>query len=330
MKKLVRGLYKIFIKNRFIRFAWMLGISVWGVKWATDTYLVNKKAFFSKTILSLPPEDISTFTIRKGDDDMIFARADSNWLVVHNNITIPLSHDSVAVFLQVFRQLNSHSIKKLPDVPPIVSEGSHDTEKPNIVVFITRKNNITDSLSIFYAVKNSLTGQTLTYCKLPNERLLHGVKPDLNRIFGIDFNSFRNNQLLSFDRAKVSKITYRSPADTISFYAKDSVNWTFNQDRYSVLADSFNLFMKDMGILSKGLLSERGGSFYDGSRDFTDRKNLVQQWIIYFKEDSAVLTTYRRERLFILHSSQNKDNYFQVDSLNPLLKKPESFLRLRK
>ena len=78
-----------------------------------------------------------------------------------------------------------------------------------------------------------------------------------------------------------------------------------------------------MGIL-------RGGKFYDRSRDFTDKKNLIQQCIIYFEEDSAVLTTYRRERLFIIHSSQNKDNYFQVDSLNLILKKPEVFLELKK
>lgn len=323
MKKLIRGFYKIFIKNRFIRFAWMLGLSVWGVKWATDTYLVNKNAFFSKTILSFPPDDITTFTVRQGDNDIIFARADSNWLVVHNNITVPLPYDSVAVFLQVFRQLESHSIKKLPDVSPTVSEGNNTTENPNIVVFVTRKNNITDSLSIFYAEKNSLTGQTLTYCKLPKERLLHGVKPDLNRIFGIEFNSFRNDLLLSINRADISKITFRNPADTVSFYAKDSVNWTFSQDRSSVLADSFNLFVKNMGIL-------RGGKFYDRSRDFTDKKNLIQQCIIYFEEDSAVLTTYRRERLFIIHSSQNKDNYFQVDSLNLILKKPEAFLELKK
>ncbi len=326
----MRGFYKIFIKNRFIRFAWMLGLSVWGVKWATDTFLVNKNAFFSKTIYNIPTDDITTFTIQKGDEEMIFARTDSGWLVVKNNVTLPISNDSVTLFLQVLKGLKSHIIKKLPDIPPSSAEQINNTEKPNIVVFITRKNNITDSLSIFYAEKDSATGNTYTYIKLPEERLLHGVTPDLNKIFGIEFNSFRNNTLFSFDRAKISKITFRNSADTVSFYAKDSINWTFYKDRFSVLTDSFNHFVQQIGILRAGFTNAEGGKFYDGSTDFIDPKNIVNQLIVYFQEDSTILTTYRRERFFVLHSSQNEGNYFQIDSINTIFKNPDAFVKLKK
>ena len=87
MSQLLRGFYRIFIKNKIIRWAWMLGLSVWGVKWASENFLKTKNAFFSKTILSISPDDVAAFTIRKGDEETTFARADSNSAVARSAIS---------------------------------------------------------------------------------------------------------------------------------------------------------------------------------------------------------------------------------------------------
>ena len=172
MSQLLRGFYRIFIKNKIIRWAWMLGLAVWGVKWASENFLKTKNAFFSKTILSISPDDVAAFTIRKGDEETTFARADSVWLVVKNDVTIKIPTDSVAVYLNLFSKMTSYSIKKLSDKPE--DEGVDD--KALFKIFISKNNNTTDSLSIFYTDKDSVSGNILTYIKLPNERLLHGVE----------------------------------------------------------------------------------------------------------------------------------------------------------
>ena len=329
MSQLLRGFYRIFIKNKIIRWAWMLGLSVWGVKWASENFLKTKNAFFSKTILSISPDDVAAFTIRKGDEETTFARADSVWLVVKNDVTIRIPADSVAVYLNLFSKMTSYSIKKLSDKPDENIEGEID-KKALFKIFISKNNNITDSLSIFYTAKDSVSGNILTYIKLPKERLLHGIEGNWVTFFDKDFNDFRNAQILSFSRADVSKVTLRSRLDTATFYAKDTANWTYSNDRYLVLNDSFNTYLKSINHLSLRNMKPVSGKFYDAARDFKDIKKIENQLVIYFKEDSATLTAYRRERYFILHSTQNPENYFQVDSLGFIFQNTEGYVRLKR
>ena len=149
-------------------------------------------------------------------------------------------------------------------------------------------------------------------------------------LFDKDFNDFRNAQILSFSRANLSKVTLRSRLDTATFYAKDTANWTYSNDRYLVLNDSFNTYLNSINHLSLRNLKPVGGKFYDASRDFKDIKKIENQLVIYFKEDSATLTAYRRERHFILHSTQNPESYFQVDSVGFIFQNTEGYVRLKR
>jgi hypothetical protein len=323
MGSLIRAIYRILIKNRLIRWVWILGLSLWGVKWLTDNAIIKKKSFFSKTILAIPKEDIHTFTIQKAnDEEIIFTRNDANWLIVKNDVTISVSEDSVAAFLTVFNKMESSAIKKL-------SENTADDEAVKKAesrylykIFINHKNSATDSISVFYTVQDSLSDDTLTFVQINNERILHGVKNDLMGLLRKDFNDFRSKKLLNFSRANATKLVFLNPLDTAIFYAKDTVNWTFFNNKNSVLSDSLNAYLKSIGIL-------RGGRFYDASRDFKENKNIDNQLVIYTKDDSTKLTAYRRERLFILHSSSNNDNYFQIDSTNDIFKKATDFIRVK-
>ncbi len=105
MSKILRATYRFFIKNRFIRWTWMLALAIWGVKVATDRGLAWKKAPLSKTVLSIPSQTVSSFTIRQNEDeDITFTLADTVWLAVKNNVTLRLPADSVSVFLSVFKK----------------------------------------------------------------------------------------------------------------------------------------------------------------------------------------------------------------------------------
>ena len=97
MSKLLRGLYRIFIKNSFIRWVWMLALALWGIKIVTDKGLALRHAPLSKTVVSIPPRTVSAFTIRENEDeDMTFTLSDSGWLVVKDNITLRLPHKARA------------------------------------------------------------------------------------------------------------------------------------------------------------------------------------------------------------------------------------------
>lgn len=319
MSSFIRALYRIFIKNRFIRWVWLLALSLWGIKWITDNAIAKKKTYFSKTILALPPKDVLTFTIRKpNDDETTFTRHDDHWLAVHNDITIKIPEDSVAAFLNLFNKMDSYAIKKLSD--------SDETASPSSSKFLYKilinHNNVNDSLTIFYTAKDSLSGENLAFLRVYNEPFLNGVKTDILTLLEKNFNDYRSQHLLKFSRADISKVVLKNLNDTATFYAKDTVNWTYFNDRFTVISDTFNRYLKSLEIL-------RGGAFYDASRDFKERNSIENQLIIYTKEDSIILTAYRRERLLILHSTDNNENYFKADSIHHIFKNHNDFIRLK-
>lgn len=315
MSRLLRAFYRIFIKNRFIRWVWLLALSLWGIKWVTDNAITKKKPFFLKTVLAIPSADIHTFTIRSAsDEEMTFTRHDDhNWLAVKNDVTIPIPEDSVAAFLTLFNKMDSYAVKKISE--------SEDNSAYLYKVFIHHRNNLNDSLTVFYTAFDSLSKESLTFLKVSQEPFLQGIKGDILGLLKKDFNDFRRTELMpTLIRKDISKVIFRTPFDTVSFYAKDSLHWTFSNVRFGVVADTFNRYLKNLELL-------KGGAFYDAARDFVDNKNIENQMVILHSTDSVVLTAYRRERLLILHSTANKDTYFKVDSVNHIFKPLKDFIR---
>lgn len=315
MSRFLRAFYRIFIKNRFIRWVWLLALSLWGIKWVTDNAITKKKPLFSKTVLAIPSADIHTFTIRSAsDEEMTFTRHDDrSWLAVKNDVTIQVPEDSIAVFLNLFNKMDSYAVKKI----------SESEENPAYLykVFINRKNNLNDSLTVFYMAFDSLSKENLTFLKVSQEPFLQGIKGDILGLLKKDFNDFRSTELMPvLLRKDISKVIFRTPFDTVSFYAKDTLHWTFSNERFSVVSDTFNRYLKNLELL-------RGGTFYDAARDFVENKNIENQMVILHSTDSVVLTAYRRERLLILHSTANKDTYFKTDSVNHIFKPLKDFIR---
>ncbi len=327
MRKWIRLLYRLLFQNVVIRFIWMLSLAVWGVKWATNTFLADKNTFFSKTIYTCSPQDITALTIKKGDTEMVLAHTESGWLAVQNNVIVPVADDSLAQYLTLLKKLESHSVIKLPDFQPKEVVSETDSEKPELVVIINRKDNTKDSLSIFYTKKDTLSGNTYTYVKKNNERLLHGIKTNFYTIFNKDFEVFRNRKLMSFNRADIVKMTFQNTNDTISFFAQDTNRWVCSRKQYFVWQDSLNQYLHTINRLLPMPIANGKSIFYDGERDFTKPENIDNQLIIHTANDSVILSTYRRENAFLLQSSQNQDNFFRIDSANAIVKKPTEFLK---
>jgi hypothetical protein len=314
MSKLLRGLYRIFIKNRLIRWAWMLGLTLWGVKVATERGLAWKKAPLSKTVMSLPSSNILTFSIRKNEDDeTTFTYADTGWLAVKNNVTLRLPTDSMAAYLAVFEKMEAIDARLL--TPEQVEKLK---PKFHFDVLVTQKNNAKQSFSVYYTDRDSFSNGLLTYIKFANENTLRGIKGDLVGIFGRDFDDFRDKTILDFNKDSALVLTIKSAVDSFSFIRNEK-NWVSRNPKFRILPNEFRSYLANLEIL-------RGGKFYDEDRDVLTAPKIEKQLFIYTPSDTIILTSYRLEKGFILHSSQNKEAYFRVDSTTNVFPNLKQFL----
>jgi hypothetical protein len=314
MSRLLRAFYRIFIKNSFIRWAWMLGLTLWGVKVATERGLAWKTAPLSKTVMNIPSSSISTFTIRRNEDDeTTFTRADTCWLVVRNNVTLRLSNDSIANYLSIFEKMESIGVNTL------LSEALENIKnKHNFDVVITHTNNTSSRFSVYYNDQDSFSNGTITYIKFPNENTLHGIKGDLISTLGKPFDDYRDNTLLHFNKDSTLYITIKSAVDSFSFI-RNQKNWVSRNRNFRLMPDEFQTYLANLEIL-------RGTKFYDADRDILTAPKIDKQLLVYSPTDTIILTSYKLEKGYILHSSQNKEAYFRVDSTTNIFPNLTQFL----
>jgi hypothetical protein len=314
MSKLLRAAYRIFIKNRFIRWVWMLALAIWGVRVATERGLAWKKAPLSKTIIAIPSKTVSSFTIRQNEDeDITFTLADTNWLVVKNNITLRLPADSIQPFLSVFEKMDAIALNILT-----AEESENIQNKKHFDIAITKKNNTTQNFSVYFNGKDSISQETFTYIKLPNENALQGIKGDLLSVFSKDFNDFRDKTLLNFKKDSTIYLTIKSPVDSYSFVRHDNL-WVSRNSQFQLSQNAFQKYVSSLQIL-------RGPNFYDGDRDILTPVKIDRQLVVYLPTDTVVLTSFKLEKGYILHSTQNKEVYFRVDSTTNIFPNLTNFL----
>ncbi len=317
MSKILRAFYRIFIKNRFIRWTWMLALVLVGVRFATERGLAWKRTPLSKTVISIPSASVSAFTIRRGEDDeMTFTLADTGWLVVKNNITLRLPIDSVKPFLAVFEKMDAVNINVLNDV-----EFKRLKTKPHSDITITQSNNTNHLFSVFYTERDSFSNDLVTYIKLPNENALQGIKGDLLSVFNKKFDDYRDKTLLNIPKDSLLSLTLISPIDTFSLIRRNN-KWVPKKTQYRLLQNEFQQYLENLFIL-------RGAKFFDGDRDILTQPKIQNQLVIYLSSDTIVLTNYKLEKGYILHSTQNKEAYFRFDSTTNVFPNLSNFLIIK-
>lgn len=315
MSKILRAAYRIFIKNRFIRWVWMLALAIWGVRVATEQGLAWKKAPLSKTIISIPPKTVSAFTIRQNEDeDITFTLADTNWLVVKNNITLRLPADSIQPFLSVFEKMDAIALNILT-----AEESEKVQNKKHFDILITKKNNTTENFSVYFNGKDSISQEAFTYIKRPNENALQGIKGDLLSVFSKDFSDFRNKTLLNFKKDSTIYLTIKSPVDSYSIVRRD-IQWISRNPQFRLSQTEFQAYVSNLQIL-------RGDKFYDDDRDILTPVKIDRQLVVYLPTDTITLTSFKLEKGYILHSTQNKEAYFRVDSTTNIFPNLSEFLK---
>jgi Domain of unknown function (DUF4340) len=323
MRKLFQMLYRFFIGNAVIKWFWILLLAIYSITWVSERYLGKRKTVYKKTILRIANHTINTFTINQAnDEDMTFTRLkDSIWLVVKDDVTVRVHEDSIAAYLKLFNEMQSSTLKKLPD--GVDSIGERLYEKPQMDIDLRLATTAKRAFSIYY-VDYIKSDSAITFIKLPKERFLYGVKGDLLRLFNRDFKSFRSKTLLSFNAKDVAKLEFRTRTDSMRFYAKDSVNWGYATPQYLVSNTLVSRYLNAIDTL-------KNDKYYDATREPLIDENIENQLVITRKRDSIVLTAYRLDSLFVLHSSQNEQSYFKTDSVRVknLFYNPNLFLKAK-
>lgn len=317
MSKLLRGFYRIFIKNRFIRWTWLLALVLLGVRYATERGLAWKKTPLSKTVVSIPAASVSTFTIMRGEDDeMTFTLGDTCWLVVKNNITVRLPIDSVQPYLSIFEKMDAVNINVLND-----AEFERLNSKQHSEITVTQTNNKNLSFSVFYTEKDSFSNNLITYIKLPNENALQGIKGDLLSVFNKQFDDYRDKTILKVNKDSILSLTLKSPIDTV-YLVRRGNNWVSRNTKYRLIQPELQQYLQNLQIL-------RGAKFFDGDRDILTQPKIQNQLIVYLPSDTIVLTNYKLEKGYILHSTQNNEAYFRFDSTTDEFPNISNFLILK-
>ena len=323
MRKLFQMLYRFFIGNAVIKWFWILLLAIYSITWVSERYLGKRKTVFKKTVLRIANHTINTFTINQdNDEDMTFTRLkDSVWLVVKDDVTVRVHEDSIASFLKLFNEMQSSTLKKLPD--GVDSIGERLYEKPQMDIDLRLATTAKRAFSIYY-VDYITPDSPMTFIKLPKERFLYGIKGDLLRLFKRDFKSFRSKKLLSFSAKDVAKLEFRTRTDSMRFYAKDSVNWGYATPQYLVSNTLIKNYLNAIDTL-------KNDKYYDATREPLIDENIENQLVITRKRDSIVLTAYHLDSLYVLHSSQNEQSYFKTDSIyvKGLFYNPNAFLKTK-
>jgi hypothetical protein len=302
MRKLLRLAYRLLIGNRIIRWTWLLALVLYGVKIGTDRGFAWRKTPSAKTIFTVSPADIESFTIQNNtSEDLTFSRQDTVWLVVKNNITIRLPEDSVRPYLDLFSHLERLSVKTINN-----TEGVRDTAKWLISLF--EKKGLKRSFSIHYTAFDTLANENLTFIKIGEERLLNGVRGDWQGVLNKRFDDFRDRHLFDFSVKNAVDMAVLSPIDTLNFFRKDLKDpiWR-NRNKLFVEPIVFQNYVENLDIL-------RGSIFYDEDRDLLADRKISNRLIIKTPTDTAVLTAFKLDNFYVIHSSCNPDNYFRIDS----------------
>ena len=325
MRKLIRLFYRIFIKTRFIRWILLLTVAIIGVKWATDKGFAGFKQAQVKRIFTLSPADITHFTIQQPEgSEIIFARQDSLWLITKNNVIVAVPEDSIRLYLNLFQHIERLAVRKLGNLPSDIEGIEHTNGEegvPHTQIYIYDKSSVKHSLSIFYTAFDTLSNEKLTFIKIDNERLLNGVRGEWFAVLNKNFDAFRNHDLLRFPNHDITSLSFKTPLDSFAFFKSDTT-WLLRGNRHTVNQKVFKNVVENLFLL-------RGSQFYDEDRDLLADRKITHQVLIKSPTDSVLLTAFQLDNYKVIHTSQNKDVYFKIDSVTSFFLNIDNLLNVQ-
>jgi hypothetical protein len=315
MRKFLRLAYRLLIRNRIIRWTWLLALVLYGVKVGTDKGFAWRKKTNAKTIFTVSPNAIESFTISnlaiEELSELTFSRQDTTWLVVKKNVTLRLPEDSIRPYLDLFSKMERLAVKSEAntDLSRDYREGGTMAQwRVNLV----EKNGDKRSFSVHFTAYDTLSDEHLTFVRLGEERLLNGIRGDWQGVLNRHFDDYRDRRLFDFSLNQAGEISFQSPQDTLVFFRRsiqDSI-WR-NRNNLFIEPIVFRNYVEHLDLL-------RGGNFYDDDRDLLADRKVTNRLVVKTPTKTATVTAYKLDNFFVVHSSCNPDNYFRIDSTSTI------------
>ena len=291
-------------------------------------FVAKPESNFNTDVLKIDTTQIASFSIQpKAEKDAIkLFKKDGVWFVKQANKQDKASNEMVNELFKVFSQLKVENVvglnqdkwkefeltDSLATKLNIFDNSDHLIKSLYVGKFTYHQNN-----SNPYA-RNNISGNT--YVRLADDEKSFLVDGFLPMMLNRDFNQFRNNQLLKFDKNKLSKITFKYPADTgFVISKKDSMLWLVNN------SDTIKQNVIDNYLNS--VSNVRNSSFEDNDKPSDGA--LYSLNIESNGQQTVSLDFYKKDSIsYFVHSSQFPDNYFitkQNDLPKRLLKSVNFF-----
>ena len=291
MRKLAIFFYRIFVKNKLIRWILLLGLATWLLKIGTEKWLGTGSTPPQKVIFEADTARITTIEWRDATGETTFARGDSTWFVVKDNITVKLSDSNIKAFLGYLSRITAHKLQKIDDLTPFKAQSN----SLNILYTDGSRD------SFFLYEKNIFFNNTALV--LPKKMVAFGISDTLWQFLRADYFGKNDKSLFSFTDSMVYKIKIQ---DTLSVFSveKKGKNWVKTPSNTPFASEKVENYLKNLKIL-------RGGDIYAGSQDFMQNIPISHRICLYFDNDSAYLYSYQlAPDMWVLSASRNKRQCF--------------------
>lgn len=251
-----------------------------------DTSLVDQVIFMPKGIDSTSIE---------------LKRVGSGWKAIKGGVEVDAVKNRVQ---SVLGQLTDIPTKRLISKSSDRHGDYEVTDKAGKIVELYSKGKLIDKVIFGRFNFNQNTREATSYARLGDEDDIYSVDGFMSMSFDVDFNSFRDRQLLNVNQADVKGLSLNNETGSIAFTMPSQGNWLMNA--------STPLDSSQMATYLSGLSNVSGNEFKD---DFTPQSQPVKS--LEITADNAIgnlrIDCFTGSNGFIIKSSSNP-GFFASDS----------------
>lgn len=264
-----------------------------------DTDLVKIDTSEVTQVIVYPKADeFAEVTLSKEANNWIITKGDISTIAVENTVTAMLSELS----LIKTKRIAAKSPEKWSDYEV------EDGKATRLQVYAGSK--LLRDFMIGRFNFNQQTRTAISYVRLTGEDEVYAVDGFLAMSLGQGFDAYRNKDILKVDQADFTKLDYKM-GDLLFSLNKSGNDWLLNAEQPLDSAAMYNLLINMQNISGQDFVNDfdpvQSSNLLSKSLTVSGN-NLLEPVVIHCYQDTT------REKPFIIHSSANKEAYFESDS----------------
>ncbi|MCR9287084.1 MAG: DUF4340 domain-containing protein [Bacteroidetes bacterium] len=271
----------------------------------------KKDRSFNTELVKLDTASITRIVLYpKADDfaEVSLSRETDGWIATKGNITTKALANNVN---SVLAQLDSIGVKRIAAKKPEKWAEYEVNEKEGTRLQVYAGSELLKDFIIGRFAFNQQTRQATSFVRLTGEDEVFAVDGFLAMSLGQSFDAFRNKELIKLNKDDVMRLSYKILDNEFNLNKSGDAGWLMDGE---LPIDSTT-----MDNFINGLSTVSGTTFVDDFDPVAKANTLQNSLTINANNLLEPLTIHcyvdaSREKPFIIHSSLNKDAYFESDS----------------